>query len=89
MTVRTDDLVSLSSPFRSRNATPRAFPALAGSRGPSGGAGISLVALVWMAALAFFVLGIAAPAAVMERRTEEVRVARALAGSPEAPSLAP
>ena len=40
-------------------------------------AGPTLVALVWMVALAFFVFAVAVPAAVMERRVQEERVARA------------
>ncbi len=63
MTVRTELPAPIFAPSRSRHV--------------SGHSGPALVAVVWMLALAFFVFAVAVPAAVMERRVQEERVARA------------
>ena len=69
MPVRTDLPASIPSLPAARNADPRpeALPALARARGRSRSSGALLLALVWTLALAFFVLGVAAPAAILER----------------------
>lgn len=74
MTVRTETPTPIPFLHRERNAPAReAFPRLAHARARRPHAGPALVAAVWMAALAFFVLAVAAPAAVMERKAAEAR----------------
>jgi hypothetical protein len=74
MTVRTEILASIPSTPGARNAPPPArFPALAGSRARARHAGPTVVGIVWAFALAFFVLAVAAPAAVMERQAAGAR----------------
>jgi len=78
MTVRTEVHASILGPPSPRNApAPAPFPALAGARARSRHAGPTLVGLVWMLVLAFFVFAVAVPAAVMHRRVQDERVARA------------
>lgn len=78
MTVRTEVHASILAPPGPRNALPPSpFPALAGARARSHHAGSTLVGLVWMLVLAFFVFAVAVPASVMHRRVQEERVARA------------
>ena len=79
MTVRTEFPASIPAPAPRRNpSTP--FPSLRASRARRPHAGLPIAAAVWMVALAFFVLAVAAPAAVLERRT---------AGSPVVASARP
>lgn len=78
MTVRTEVHASILPASPARNAAPAApLPLLSASRARPSRAGPTLVALVWMVALSFFVLAVAVPASVMERRAQEGRVARA------------
>ncbi len=78
MTVRTEVHASILAPPGPRNALPPApFPSLSGSRARPRHAGPTLVGLVWMLVLAFFVFAVAVPASVMHRRAQEERVARA------------
>jgi len=79
MTVRTEFPASIPAPAPHRNPST-AFPALRASRARKAHAGLPIAAAVWMAALAFFVLAVAAPAAVLERRA---------AGSPVVASARP
>lgn len=79
MTVRTEFPASIPAPSSRRNPSP-SFPALRASRARGAHAGLPVAAAVWMAALAFFVLAVAAPAAVLERRS---------AGSPVVASARP
>ncbi|MGA8889988.1 MAG: hypothetical protein WB493_00370 [Anaeromyxobacteraceae bacterium] len=79
MTVRTEFPASIPAPTSRRNPSP-AFPALDAFRARKPRAGLPVAAVVWMAALAFFVLAVAAPAAVLERRA---------AGSPVVASARP
>jgi hypothetical protein len=67
MTVRTEFPASIPAPASLRNPSGP-FPALRVSRARRAHAGLPIAAAVWMAALAFFVLAVAAPAAVLERR---------------------
>ncbi len=70
MTVRTEIHASIPPRPRARNADPRreVLPVLARLRARTPGTGAGLVAVVWMLVLAFFVLGVAAPAAILARR---------------------
>jgi hypothetical protein len=77
MTVRTEFHPSIPAAPGPRNASPMAFPALAGSRARSRHAGPTVLVLVWVLALAFFVFAIAVPASVMQRRVEASQVALA------------
>ncbi|MEY2667976.1 MAG: hypothetical protein RJA59_614 [Pseudomonadota bacterium] len=77
MTVRTELHAPILAASPARNACPAAFPALSGSRARAPHAGPTLIAVVWMLALAFFVFAVAVPAAVMERRAQDGQVARA------------
>jgi hypothetical protein len=78
MTVRTEFHASILPTSRDRNAAPAtAFTVLSGLRARPRRGGPTLVALVWMLALAFFVFAVAVPAAVMQRRVQDERVARA------------
>lgn len=78
MTVRTEVHASILPVPPARNAAPRVeFAALSASRARAPHAGPTLIAVVWMLALAFFVFAVAVPASVMERRAREGQVARA------------
>ena len=78
MTVRTEVHASILPVSPARNAAlPGAFPALSASRARAPHAGPTLVAVVWMLALGFFVFAVAVPASVMERRAQDGQVARA------------
>ena len=78
MTVRTELQASILPVPPARNAAPReAFPALSASRARTPHAGPTLIAVVWMLALGFFVFAVAVPASVMERRAQVGQVARA------------
>lgn len=77
MTVRSEIHASILPACRDRNApSPTAFPVLSGVRARPRRWGPTLVAAAWMLTLAFFVLAVAVPASVMERRVQESRVAR-------------
>ncbi len=77
MTVRNEVHASILAPSSPGNAAPRpAFPVLSGPRARPRRGGPTLVALVWMLALTFFVFAVAVPASVMERRVQAERVAR-------------
>ena len=67
MTVRTEFPASIPAPSSRRNPSP-SFPSLRAARARRAHAGLPVAAAVWMAALDFFVLAVAAPAAVLERR---------------------
>lgn len=78
MTVRTEIHASILPLPPARNAAPAtAFPALSASRARAPHAGPTLIAVVWMVALSFFVFAVAVPASVMERRARDGQVARA------------
>jgi hypothetical protein len=77
MTVRTEFHPSIPAAPEARNASPAAFPALAGSRARSRPAGPTVHGLVWILALVFFVFAIAVPASVMQRHVEASQVALA------------
>jgi hypothetical protein len=68
MTVRTEFPASIPAPASRRNPSVP-LPFLRASRARRAHAGLPIAAAVWMMALAFFVLAVAAPAAVLERRT--------------------
>ncbi len=78
MTIRTDVHAPILPVPPARNAAPTgAFPALSASRARAPHAGPTLIAVVWMLALSFFVFAVAVPASVMERRARDGQVARA------------
>lgn len=77
MTIRTEVHASILPASTDRNVSPAtAFPVLSGLRARPRRGGPTLVAAVWMLTLAFFVLAVAVPASVMERKVQESRVAR-------------
>ncbi|HET8723092.1 MAG TPA: hypothetical protein VFM53_02735 [Anaeromyxobacteraceae bacterium] len=85
MTVRTEIPTPIPSLHGERNAPAgNPFPRLARARARGPHAGPTLVAAVWMLALAFFVLAVAAPAAVMERTAAEARAAAVAGGVADA-----
>ena len=75
MTVRTESHASILPASPARNAAPP--PALSPIRSRKDRAGPTLIAVVWMLALAFFVFAVAVPASVLERRMRDGQVARA------------
>lgn len=78
MTVRTELHAPILPASPARNAPPAsAFRALSASRPRAPHAGPTLIAVVWMLALSFFVFAVAVPASVMERRARDGQVARA------------
>ncbi len=85
MTVRTETPTPIPSLHWQRNAPARRpFPRLAHARARGPHAGPTLVAAVWMLALAFFVLAVAAPAAVMERQAAAQRAVAVAGGVADA-----
>jgi hypothetical protein len=78
MTVRTELHAPILPASPACNAAPAsAFPALSASRARAPHAGPTLIAVVWMLALSFFVFAVAVPASVMERKAQDGQVARA------------
>ena len=78
MTVRTELHAPILPSSPARNAAPASeFRALSASGARAPHAGPTLIAVVWMLALSFFVFAVAVPASVMERKVQEGQVARA------------